>query len=462
MIWAIGISLLFIRAKASFFFSKIFSLDSFSLRISFLLPRLIFLILCFSNPFLDKFFIVKGWFYFSSIILFLFGSFLSLDPFVFLILFEFCVFPMMYIFLILSKDIDKLESVLFIIFMNLFGSIPFMSFVSVWFKSENFYHAINVDSFLEFVVFIRFILLLVIKFPIFIWHVWLTKAHVRGSGFCSIILARVILKLGTFGFLKFIKFFQKVRNNFCLVLGFFCVAGCLVFLLGMLRAFDAKLLVARSSVVHMASIIPGITSMTSSGFISSIFMIVGHGFISFILFMLVSLIYERRHSRSIDSNKSLESVRKTFIIIFFFYLFLNLGLPPFISFIRELFFCLLFLQLSVSLFLLFCLTMVVSIIYVIFFTYRFIFGKKERSYCLFVDLQVLTWCFFIISWLIFLPLVFFSISLFKISLCGREEILEFSIYETLSDFIFDVYFIYFFLFVHVQVQKDRNFLFFRF
>lgn len=388
-------------------------MDSFSLRLALLLPGLIFLIPFFSYSFLDDYAFLKGWLCFSSILIFLFVSFISLDPLLFLVAFEFCVFPMFFIFLSFSKDTDKFESVLFITLMNLMGSIPFMLFVSVWFSADNFLIGCLLDSFRDYIVFLRFFLLLVFKFPMFIAHAWLTKAHVRGSGFCSMILASVMLKLGTFGFLKFVRVFQKLSLKLLMWYRSFCLLGCIFFLFCMLRVYDAKLLVASSSVVHIASIIPAIAFYSFSGVVSRIFMMVGHGFVSFILFMLVSVIYENSHSRSIERNKRLESVGKIFMLIFFLFLFLNLGFPPFVRFLRELFFCLFYLGLSNYVFVVFCLRILASILYVIFFTYRFLFGKKECNFVVCLNLNMIRWCLFILSWFIFLPFIFFLISLTK-------------------------------------------------
>lgn len=145
------------------------------------------------------------------------------------------------------------------------------------------------------------------------------------------------------------------------------------------RFFDIKFLVACSSVVHIGLLWPLIRRGRVVGAISRMFIMVGHGLISYILFFLVSTIYELSHSRSIVTNKSMESHSKNFALVFFLYLFLNLGLPPFIRFLAELFFCTqLCLCRSFGL-LIFGIFILGCIFFVIFFVTKLLFGKKSLA-----------------------------------------------------------------------------------
>lgn len=116
--------------------------------------------------------------------------------------------PMSLSVILFSKDEDKIISAMFITFINLRGSIPFMVFCS---QAENVAYNTSFLAILDFYLLFCGSLLFLCKFPIFLLHFWLTKAHVRASGLFSILLARIILKLGTFGLFKFRPFFFWVN-----------------------------------------------------------------------------------------------------------------------------------------------------------------------------------------------------------------------------------------------------------
>lgn len=142
------------------------------------------------------------------------------------------------------------------------------------------------------------------------------------------------------------------------------------------RSFDRKLIVASSSVVHMGFIWPCVLNGSFLGLTPRMFMMTGHGLVSYMLFYLVRLVYECSQSRTISLNKSLECVSKTLAIIFFLYMFLNLGLPPFVGLLSEFIFCgfcysFCFLFLGG-----FGLSMLMAIFFVIFFLTKKFFGKK--------------------------------------------------------------------------------------
>lgn len=106
----------------------------------------------------------------------------------------------------------------------------------------------------------------------------------------------------------------------------------------MIRFFDLKYLVACSSILHMSLIFPLVLRGSNVGVTGSLIIIVGHGLISLVLFFLVTILYELFDRRSLDFNKSIESLAKPVSLFLFLFVFLNIGVPPFISFFRELFF----------------------------------------------------------------------------------------------------------------------------
>lgn len=411
MIWFI-ISFFFLFSLKYFtFLSGLLLFNSLNINIRILVPLIFFLIYYRLHNFLD----VKSLNFFTFTFLFISAfvclTFVCLDPLIFLVFFEICVFPMSYALFILSKDWDKIDSAFFMLFINLLGSIPFIFFLSSYYIRLNFELRIIFNSFLDLLVMFNFSLLLFIKFPIFLGHVWLTKAHVRGSGSCSMILASIILKLGTFGFCKYVFFFQKNVRFVFIFLSSFCIFRSVFFLLNMFRVMDSKLFIASSSIVHISSIIPCVLFNSTVGLVGRIFIIVAHGFISYFLFLIVTIVYESINSRSINFNKNLESLNKVFTMFLFFLMFINLGLPPFLRFLRELFFCYLYFYTSSILFLFFCCSMIFSILYIIFFVYNFIFGKKNNSVIFCFDNKTISFVSFSFFFYFFFPMFFFLLSL---------------------------------------------------
>lgn len=297
-------------------------------------------------------------------------SFLVTDPFYFLLFLELTVIPMSISILLYSRDEGKIISLIFILFINLMGSIPFIFFCR---QLKSFFSALSQHSML---VLFTFILVLICKLPVFLFHFWLTKAHVRASALISMLLARIMLKLASFGLLKFSGLFYWSSFTFLVFMFSLVLWGMLFFLVYMGRSFDRKLIVASSSVVHIGLIWPCVLNGSFLCLTPRLFMMTGHGLVSYLLFYLVRLIYECSQSRTISFNKSLECVSRTLAMIFFVYIFLNLGLPPFVGLLSEYMFCgflysfcFLYLgRLGVAMF--------VSIIFVMFFLTKKFFGKK--------------------------------------------------------------------------------------
>lgn len=365
--------------KDNFFFSHFFLLDSSSMfmfcispLVSFLIVRIIFI---FGS--LDESLIYK--FNFNFLVLSVGLTFLVRDCLSFLILLEITVFPMAFIIFSFSKDLDKLSSILFIMFINLLGSIPFMIFIWIFYSNMgrfffNFGLYLNLCDkiFLCFCFFLVFIS----KLPFFLFHFWLTKAHVRASGSCSMLLASLMLKLGSFGLLKFSSIFFLLRKKFFPLVFSISLGGSILLSLVIIRFFDIKFLVACSSVLHMSTIFPFLIFGHICGKVSRLLIITGHGLVSYFLFFCVTLLYERRFNRSFDFNKSMESLNKFVSMFLFIFVFLNLGVPPFINFLREVYSFSVLLCFSYFSLGIFLVGITLSIIFVMMMITKILFGKK--------------------------------------------------------------------------------------
>lgn len=257
--------------------------------------------------------------------------FILRSPLKFLLIIEICIYPLSWLILKRSKDKDKIESLKFMVILNAVGSFPFIVFISLYdLSSISGYHYFQFHSLLVFFI---MMILFFSKTPVYFFHRWLTKVHVSSSGNCSIILASIIIKLGTIGIYKFFHpFCQGIILNLALSVALF--SG-IYFRIFIIRFRDAKTLIAISSVLHIAIILPIILIKKTLSCLSRVIIIVSHGLVSYFLFYLITLKYESRESRRFLFLKSLESIRKNIALMSVIFIFLNLGVPPFINFYSE-------------------------------------------------------------------------------------------------------------------------------
>lgn len=317
---------------------------------------------------------------FLSIFIFTTACFYMESQFFYLLLLELTVYPITSLILTFSKDKDKITSILFIFSINIVGSIIFMIYrVKTEILILNFYsiNLLRTITIFNFLLYISFIILFSSKLPLIFFHFWLTKAHVSASGTCSMVLASIMLKLGSFGLYKYIITFA-----FCSILLIHTeisvsVCRCLFFSIIIIRFLDIKYIVACSSILHISLIFCIVGMLESVGIIPSLYIITGHGLVSYILFFIVTIIYEGSLNRTSDFNKSLESLSKNAVIWISFFILLNLGLPPFINFFREILFCVGLKIISVIGLLIFCLRMLASIMFTIYFISNTLFRKKS-------------------------------------------------------------------------------------
>ena len=187
-------------------------------------------------------------------------------------------------------------------------------------------------------LFAAFALAFAIKVPVFPLHTWLPDAHVEAPTAGSVLLASVLLKMGTYGFLRFaVPFFPQVAlspavSTFILVLALIgIVYGALV---AMVQP-DIKKLVAYSSVSHLGFVMLGIWAATVQSVAGAMMVMIGHGFSTGALFFLVGMLYERRHTREISAYGGIAKVVPVFSLIFTVVALSSIGLPGLNGFIGE-------------------------------------------------------------------------------------------------------------------------------
>jgi NADH-quinone oxidoreductase subunit M len=185
-------------------------------------------------------------------------------------------------------------------------------------------------------MFLAFTLSFAIKVPLFPLHTWLPDAHVQAPTAGSVILAGVLLKMGTYGLIRFcLPLFPYASFQFTPLLATLSVIGIVYGALVAMVQTDVKKLVAYSSVSHLGFVVLGIFSMTEEGVQGAIIQMINHGLSTGALFLLVGMIYDRRHTREIAQFGGLAKVMPVFTTMFMIVTFSSIGLPGLNGFVGE-------------------------------------------------------------------------------------------------------------------------------
>lgn len=176
-----------------------------------------------------------------------------------------------------------------------------------------------------------------IKMPIYIFHVWLPKAHVEAPVYGSIVLAAVLLKLGIYGLIRLILIFIKICVLYGYIIFRVSIVGRVAVRVMCLIQVDMKRLVAYSSVVHINFLLLSILTLLKVGFLRSYIMIVGHGLCSSGLFYMVNIYYKKSLSRIVFLNKGIISLVPFYALWWFLFCSSNFSFPLSMNFIAELF-----------------------------------------------------------------------------------------------------------------------------
>nr|QEJ81960.1 NADH dehydrogenase subunit 4 [Metacrangonyx sp. n. DJ2019] len=318
--------------------SLLYSIDSFSYNLILLSIWIITLsiMVTFSEPTWKnkKFFVLFN----TILLIFLSLSFTMKNYLLFYIFFESSLIPILLIILGWGHQPERLAAGVYMLFYTLFASLPLLGLIFYYSsemgtKSMNMYLSLmNHNMWMELILVGAFL----VKFPMYVVHIWLPKAHVEAPVSGSMILAGILLKLGGYGIIRFMPIITKM-NKFDMkysLIAISLVGGALVGIL-CLRQMDMKLLIAYSSVCHMASCISALMILGELGFKGCLFMMVAHGLCSSGLFYLVDTIYKRTNTRSLFINKGLLNILPNLSFWWFMFLLANLAGPPTINLFSE-------------------------------------------------------------------------------------------------------------------------------
>jgi NADH-quinone oxidoreductase subunit M len=199
------------------------------------------------------------------------------------------------------------------------------------------YQAHNFPTDLQWWVFLAFFLGFAIKVPMFPFHTWLPDAHTDAPTAGSVILAAVLLKMGTYGFIRFsLPILPDATRAFVPMMVTLSIIGIVYGALVAMAQRDWKRLVAYSSVSHMAMVMLGMFALNPVGITGSIVQQLNHGISTGALFLLVGVVYERRHTREISEYGGLSKVMPVYAAVFLIMTMSSIGLPTLNGFIGEL------------------------------------------------------------------------------------------------------------------------------
>ena len=264
----------------------------------------------------------------------------------------------------------------------------------------------NIQKFLWIAFFFSF----ATKVPMIPFHIWLPEAHVEAPTIGSVLLAGILLKLGIYGFLRFlIPLFSQAHLYFSPFVITLSLISIIYSALTALRQQDLKRIIAYSSISHMNFVILGIFAFNSYGLFGSIFQSLSHGFVSSALFILIGVLYDRYHSRNISHYGGIVQIMPLFSFFFLFFILSNIAFPLTSGFIGEF---LLILGIFNSNFpfminLLSTVGVFLGSLYSLFLTNRIIYGNT-KSYIVYAKGD-LTFREFILLFILLLPTLFFGL-----------------------------------------------------
>jgi NADH-quinone oxidoreductase subunit M len=270
------------------------------------------------------------------------GVFVALDLFLFYIFWEAMLIPMYFLIGIWGHERRIYAAIKFFLYTFAGSALMLVGFIVL-------YRATGLHSFdlsllvrqpvspeLQMWLFAAFALAFAIKVPMFPFHTWLPDAHVEAPTAGSVILAGVLLKMGTYGFLRLaLPLFPAAAARFAPAIAILAVIGIIYGGLVSLVQPNLKKLVAYSSVAHLGFVMLGVAAMTTTGIVGAVYQMLNHGISTGALFLLVGMLYDRRHTFLIDEFGGLKTVMPWFSAVFLLVCLSSIAVPGFNGFVGE-------------------------------------------------------------------------------------------------------------------------------
>ena len=324
------------------YFSFYFSLGLDGLSFFFLILTTFLTIFCILISWNSIIYRVKEFFILIFIIEFLLiNVFCSLNLFFFYISFEAVLIPMFFLIGIWGSRQRKYHAVYMFFFYTLIGSIVMLLGLLFIYSSINSldFRLLLISDFSlvrQKILWLVFFFAFAIKIPMIPFHIWLPEAHVEAPTAGSVILAGLLLKLGSYGILRFVIFlFPEASSFFTPLVFLISLIGIIYGSCTTIRQIDLKKIIAYSSVAHMNFVTLGLFSNTIEGIAGSIYLMLSHGLVSSGLFICIGYLYDRYKTRIIFYYGGLVWVMPFFTFFFFFLILANVSFPGTSSFVGE-------------------------------------------------------------------------------------------------------------------------------
>ncbi len=280
------------------------------------------------------------------------GVFASLDLFLFYVFWEVMLIPMYFLIGVWGGERRIYAAMKFVLYTMVGSVLMLVAILALYFLHGD---ATNTFTFsypqiqmalaggrfvlersTEFWLFLAFFLAFAIKVPLFPFHTWLPDAHVEAPTAGSVLLAGVLLKMGTYGLVRFsLPLFPVISHLFAPLISLLAIVGIIYGALVAMVQPDMKKLVAYSSVSHLGFIVLGIFSFTTQGMEGAIYQMLNHGISTGALFLIVGIIYDRRHTRLIDQFGGLAHRMPVYAAFFMIVTLSSIGLPGLNGFVGE-------------------------------------------------------------------------------------------------------------------------------
>ena len=269
------------------------------------------------------------------------GVFSSMDAILFYLFWEAMLIPMFLIIGIWGGSNRVYAAIKFFLYTLVGSLLMLVAIIYLYFTSG---HTFNIASFhatpltygTQVLIFLAFFAAFAVKVPMFPVHTWLPDAHVEAPTGGSVILAAITLKMGAYGFLRFsIPITPDASSELAIwVIGLSLIAVVYIALVALVQR-DMKKLIAYSSISHMGFVTLGFFIFDSQGMEGAIVQMISHGFVSGALFLCVGVLYDRMHSREIDSYGGVANTMPVVSVFFVFFAMANAGLPGTSGFVGE-------------------------------------------------------------------------------------------------------------------------------
>ena len=276
------------------------------------------------------------------------GVFMSLDFLLFFVFWELVLVPMYFIIAIWGGARRVYAAIKFIIYTLVGSVLMLLGILTLYFQHFNQSHLYTFDVMqlmstqaspaIQWWVFWAFFVGFAVKVPMFPLHTWLPDAHTEAPTAGSVILASVLLKMGTYGFLRFSLPLLPDAAKDPTIVGIMAALSIVAIVYGALVCLmqkDWKKLIAYSSVSHLGFCTLGIFALNPAGIAGSMLQQINHGISTGMLFLIVGVVYERRHTREIAEYGGLLRAMPIFTIVFLIAALSSMGMPPLNGFIGE-------------------------------------------------------------------------------------------------------------------------------